>query len=428
MGKFLIPIDLEPNTFIDSHYIKTKLIPHFTQSLKTIKQALLENTESLNNAKATIQSLKFVEDDANSYTNNFLNQDIIRTLKILSKKYDEITQTEVHHKITFLEQKIFHLTQLKNITTFFIENPRLYFINLEFFNRKTSSQIFELLPELYIEKNSLEQKLALLRSQIEFIPVPFLKRNENVDFVCHIISIALQMKDPKTKIVQCVPEFTIFRHFLVSTESPIQLHSFVNLSPDAVEQEIHTKTRQLLQFGNFNTNDKDVFEVVYYLLFDFFFEDYYGALEIEALKSQSGKVTQIISDSQRLKLDEIGFDRINESIFSNQTAKEYFDSFSSLTSDLMTTQFLFNPIDILFCIEKIDAELKSHFLFDDCELEKSNEILSIAWKGLFIASGIPAIEIIFEKMNKWKNILLTKSIYEQICTIPRTILQNWASQ
>ncbi|OHT07658.1 hypothetical protein TRFO_24066 [Tritrichomonas foetus] len=415
----------------DYQFIETKLIPHFENSLHILKKSISDHRDELKKARNTAQNSIKLTQNCLSFDENFLNKEIVRKLKILTPKNEELRRTTIFTRISFLEQRIETLLNLEKLVQFLVKSPRYYFLNLKLTTRKLYNIAFEMLPALFFENTAIENYVTSLKKQLQLIPKPFSNKQENIEFIRHIISLGIALRDPETKVVPHTEEFDIFRRFLETDESPINITQITELDPRELISVVKAMCMTLMEFCGFEPDDNTTEEILSLLLIRFLFDQ---NEETDLLTMYNGGSEQLLlklANLQETSMKDLGFKapQIPDD-FLTKNAKELFDEnpiLKSLPDNLMTCHFLVNPIDIFLMVKKIDISLTALIAEGrQEELQKSRKFddLYISWKALFVAASIPYMDIIFERISKWRSLPVIAESYKSICKIPKLVLKG----
>lgn len=416
---YIHPINTKLFPYPDVNFINSKLIPHFTESVKILQKNINSLNKEIENEKkiakdSMIQSQEYL---STNYQINFLNKDIVRKLKVLVPKMEEINRTVIFTQISYLEQRLATLKNIEKVANFLLTSPRYYYINLKFIQH--NENFSKIAPEIHFEYNSIKQQVDCLKTSLSLINKPFSHNQENVDLSIHIISQAITLKKTDTKCVQNSEEIDLLRYFLESSNSPIQF-SYYDSSAKDIDIQIAMMTNCLLNFCLIDIKDKQVFDIVYYILVQFFFEIFIKKIDRNPLKieSSSQKVNNNLSALKDITLKELGLSSQNDEM-ENLTVRELFErneKLNSLSIELMTCHFLINPIEIFYGIRKIGSDLKSIF--------GNEEDFYAAWKALLIASDVPSVNLIFKKLSAWKDLRLISELYDDVCKTPNRVIED----
>lgn len=417
LDNFIQPFDKKLIPYPDINFVNAKLIPHFKESLEILKKSICDLNKEIEEKKEIAQkslfeSQKFYSDE---YKMNFLNREIIRNLKILIPKKEEIKRTILFNKISYLEKRLELLNNIEKVTNYLITSPRYCFINLQFLQETKDSYIQD--PDIYLKYDSISRKVYFLELQLSSIQDPFTEYEKNNYFTMKILSFAITLKIPDSKCIKYSEELDLFRFFLESENSPTHF-TFVSQSAKDVDLQIKMMINSLSIFCQMVSKDSSLYDILYFILIEFFFEIFFEKFETNPLKIERN--SKIIDNNlYELKLytmKDLGISSQNLD-FLDLNADELFDRNSQLKPlifELLTCIFLINPIEIFFTIRKIGNCLKSVFT--------NENDLFVAWKALFVASSVPSVDVIFQKLSYWKDLSLISNLYNDVCKIPNQVL------
>ena len=309
------------------------------------------------------------------------------------------------------------MKKIEKVASYLIETPHYCYINLKFL--QTKNEYIQIEPIIHFQYDSIERKVNYLNSYLSVIPKPFSNYEENVRIANHILSQAITLKIEDTKCIRDSEEFEILRLFLESDNSPIHF-TYISSSAKDVDIQIKMMSNCFLNFCQITSKDDDLFDVIYFLLFRFFFEIFFEKIESGPLKIE--KDSQIINSNldsiKNLTLSELGINS-QEDDFLFQKVDELFErnpQLNQLRSDFLNCIFLINPIEIFFTIRKIGICLKNIFTNEDD--------LGVAWKALFAASSATSVDLIFIKLFEWKELSLISDLYDDVCKIPNKVIEE----